>query len=118
MTKVFDKTDKAPATKSEPARRVRPPADVFESESAYQIVLDMVGADREGLALTLEQETLKVSARRLTNENDPVVYEREFGVPSIIDREAVAASYVAGVLTVTLPKQASSKPRRIAVATA
>lgn len=112
------KLNKVETNKTDNVRRVRPPADVYESENAYQIVLDMVGVDREQLTLTLEQETLKVSGRRASNDNEPLVFEREFGVPSIIDRDAVAANYTAGVLTVTLPKQASSKPRRISVAIA
>jgi HSP20 family protein len=119
MTKAaLEKTDKNANKSDTAARRVRPPADVYESDNAYQIVLDMVGVEREALTLTLEQETLKISARRASNDSDAVVFEREFGVPSVIDREAVAANYNAGVLTVTLPKQASSQPRRISVATA
>jgi HSP20 family protein len=102
--------------KTENIRKVRPAADVFESENAYQIVLDLVGVEREQVALTLEQETLKITGRRESKVSEPVLYEREFGVPSAIDRDAVAANYTAGVLTVTLPKHPSSKPRRISVA--
>jgi HSP20 family protein len=101
--------------KAESIRKVRPRADVLESDNEYRIALDLVGVDREKIGLTLEQETLKVTAQRGTTPGESVEFEREFGVPSAIDRDKVTADYALGVLTVTLPKQANSKPRRIAV---
>jgi HSP20 family protein len=97
-------------------RKVRPLADVFESENEYKIALDLAGVTREQIALNLEQETLKVSARRDSTACESIAFEREFSVSSVIDRERVSADYTAGVLTVTLPKHTSAKPRRIPVA--
>lgn len=102
--------------KVETTRKVRPAADVFESESGYQVVLDVVGVPQEQLEIALEAETLRVSGKREAALSEPIVYEREFALPSTVDREGVEAKCTAGVLTIHLPKVKAAQPRRIAVA--
>jgi HSP20 family molecular chaperone IbpA len=102
-------------------RKLRPLADVFESETAYKIELDLVSVNRDEIAINVERDTLKVTARRVavssdSNAHQAVVYERDFTLPNGVDRDGVSASYAAGVLGIVIPKQASERPRRVPVA--
>jgi HSP20 family molecular chaperone IbpA len=103
-------------------RKLRPAADVFESETAYRIELDLVAVNRDEIAINVERDTLKVSARRTGVPSDPngnqaVVYERDFTLPGGVDRDGVSATYAAGVLGIVIPKQPSERPRRVPVVT-
>lgn len=101
--------------KNDNFRKLRPSADVYESSNAWLVVLDMPGVDRDNVTLSLEQDSLKISARRDAGLSDPIVYEREFGIPNTVSREGVSAKLDAGVLSVTLPKHEAYQPRRIPV---
>ncbi|TWU46677.1 Hsp20/alpha crystallin family protein [Rubripirellula reticaptiva] len=43
-------------------------------------------------------------------------FSRMISLPALVDGDATTAEYVAGVLTITLPKRPEAKPRRIQVA--
>jgi HSP20 family protein len=43
-------------------------------------------------------------------------FVRSFAVPSSVDTERVGADYKNGVLTITLPKKETAKPRQVKVA--
>jgi HSP20 family protein len=43
------------------------------------------------------------------------LYARSFALPAIVDASKAEARYENGVLTVTLPKHADARPKRIAV---
>ena len=45
-----------------------------------------------------------------------ILYLRAFALPDGVDRERIEARLEDGVLTLTLPKAAEAKPRRIALA--
>ncbi len=104
-------------TSAEP-RRVRPRIDVYESEHAHHVVLDVPGVVQEDVSIDLDRDVLAVAALRRFNDAESVRYERAFHVPEGVDRDKIDAQLRAGVLTVTLPKAAEAKPRRIAVAAA
>ena len=91
------------------------PMDVVDSESGYQITIDLPGVDAEKIEIDVEDEAVLISADRVKSENaegDQLLRtERRFGrfhrkvsLPKPVDREATTADYVDGVLTVTLPK--------------
>jgi HSP20 family protein len=106
-------------------RAYRPRVDIFESEQNYRIVIDMPGVAADGVDVTAEQDRLVVrghavdapppgyhSAHREYVAGD---YVRTFALPDGIDRDKTTARLRDGVLTVTLPKAAAAKPRRIEV---
>jgi HSP20 family protein len=99
-------------------RRVRPIVDVFESEAEYLLNVELPGVKNDDVALTLEQEALRLEATRHANVSEPVVYDRSFSLPDGVDRDQVKAQLKDGVLSLRLPKHPSQKPRRIQVGSA
>jgi HSP20 family protein len=96
-------------------RRIRPVVDVYESDAEYLVNVELPGVKSEEVALTLEQEGLRLEATRRANISEPVVYDRSFSLPDGVDREQVNAQLKDGVLALKLPKYPSQKPRRIQV---
>ena len=105
-----------------------PALDVWETEDALVYAFDLPGIDESKLAIEVEDSMLTVSATRertqQTSDDRFHRYERRYGsfsraigLPQGIDEDAIEADYSAGVLTVTVPKPAQAKPRRITIAT-
>lgn len=103
-----------------------PPADIFETDSAIIMLLDMPGADPEGLDVQLEKRVLSIFARskaftppegyaELYSEFETGNYRRAFTLSDEIDRDKIEASLKNGVLRLTLPKTAPSPAKKIAV---
>ena len=108
-----------------PGRFYVPPADVWETEDALAVAMEVPGVAREAVTVELKDDVLRVEARV-----DPAKYEglepvyteygvghwaRAFALPDAVDRERIEARLEDGVLTLTLPKAAEARPRRIAV---
>ena len=109
-----------------PGRFYVPHTDVWETEDALTVVMEVPGVAREAVEIELKEDVLRVEARV-----DPAKYEglqpvyteygvghwaRAFALPDGVDRERIEARLEDGVLTLTLPKAAEAKPRRIALA--
>ncbi len=109
-----------------PGRFYVPPTDVWETEDALTVVMEVPGVAREAVEIELKEDVLRVEARV-----DPARYDglqpvhteygvghwaRAFALPDGVDRERIEARLEDGVLTLTLPKAAEAKPRRIALA--
>ena len=108
-----------------PARVYAPRCDIRETAEALIVVADVPGVDRESVEITLDRGVLTLRAARtaeahegfqpLLIEYEPGSYERSFTLPDAIDQERVSATVANGVLTLTLPKAKSARPRRIEV---
>ena len=104
---------------------VLPEADIFETPDAFVISLDMPGAAKESIAVTLEKGTLDVQAsvQPVHGEKATLVYReirttgyhRAFTLGEGIDRKNIDAHYEEGVLTVKLLKSEELKPRQITI---
>ncbi len=102
-----------------------PSADILETDEAILLRLDMPGVTESDVAITLEKNVLSlrgvVSAEAPEGyslsyrEYETGDYERSFSVSDAIDQERIEASMQNGVLTLTLPKAAPAKTRRISV---
>lgn len=97
-----------------------PPADVRETDGAYEIAIETPGMARENLDLKLEGDVLTVSGQKLDGQDQATstyrVSERRFGrfarsfpIPPDARREAIEASHKDGLLTIRMPK---SEPDR------
>ena len=108
-----------------PGRFYVPPADVYETAEALTVVLEMPGVTRESVDIELKEDVLRVEARvdfAKYEGLEPVYTEYNVGhwTPSFtlsdkVDRERIGAQLEDGVLTLTLPKVAEARPRRIAL---
>lgn len=109
-----------------PARTFVPTTDIFETNDALKVVMEMPGADKANLDVNVENDVLIVSGRIDLSKYEklqPVYteynighYRRTFNLSSSrINRDRIAAEMKDGVLTLTLPKLEQAKPRRISV---
>jgi HSP20 family molecular chaperone IbpA len=116
------------ATKDEKTVRARyyaPPTDIFETEGALTLVMEMPGVDKKDLTVTLENEVLRVEGRidfskyeglePLYAEYNVGHFARSFTLGDRVDREKISAQLGDGVLTLTLEKAEAAKPRRITI---
>ncbi len=116
------------ATKEEktvPGRFYVPHTDVYETEDALTVVMEVPGVAREAVGVELKEDVLRVEGRIDPSKYggmEPVYAEygvghwaRSFALPDTVDRERIEARLEDGVLTLTLPKAAKARPRRIAV---
>ncbi len=103
-----------------------PAADVFETEGAFKVVLDLPGQDPKAIQIRVEGDVLTVQAERKLVEpaKDETVHRserpagvsfRSFTLPASVEATKVAASYENGVLTVVLPKREEARARTIPV---
>ena len=109
-----------------PARAFVPTTDIFETEQALTVVMEMPGVDKANLEIKIENDVLGVSGRIDFSKYEklqPVYteynighYRRSFSLsPSRVDQNKIKAEMKDGLLTLTLPKGEQVKPRRIAV---
>jgi HSP20 family protein len=108
-----------------PMRAFLPSADIFETEDALTVVLEMPGVDREAVDVSVENGVLTVEGRINFNKYNglqPVYseynvgpYRRSFRISGRIDQDKIKAEMRDGVITLVLPKAEEAKPRRVTV---
>src|SRR3954471_18688692 len=108
-----------------PGRFYVPHTDVYETEDALTVVMEMPGAGREDVGIELKDDVLRVEGRidfAKYGGMEPVCTEynvghwtRSFSLSDKVDQERIGAQLEDGMFTLTLPKTAEARPRRIAV---
>jgi HSP20 family protein len=108
-----------------PARIFLPAADIYESEDALTVVLEMPGVDKDDVAVRIEDGVLNVEGRLDFSKYQNLVpiyteynignYARSFRLSAKIDQSKIAAEMNDGVLSLLLPKVEEAKPRAIQV---
>lgn len=111
--------------KTVPGRFYVPYTDVYETDEAVTLVLEMPGVDRKDVDISLENDVIRVQGRidyskyegmePVYTEYNVGHYTRSFALPSKVDQQQINAQLEDGVLTLTLPKAAEARPRRIAI---
>lgn len=100
--------------------------DVVEQEGAYLVKASLPGVKSDELSITLEDNVLtiqgEVKSEQTTETGTYHLRERRYGnfsrslrFPVAVDDAAVEANMLDGVLTVTVPKAAEVKPKRIEI---
>jgi HSP20 family protein len=106
---------------------VRPLADIYETQEAFIIKMDVPGIEKNSVDVTLDNQVLQVHAtvkkaesntepKWIQGEYELSDYYRAFKVSDGIDGERIHAALEHGVLTIELPKSEALKPRKIHVA--
>jgi HSP20 family protein len=111
--------------KTTPAKYYVPPSDIYETEDALTVVMEIPGVAKDDVTVMLQNDILRVEGRIDFTKYDgiePVYteynvghYARSFAVSAKIDQEQIKADLENGVLTLTLKKAKEALPRRIAV---
>ena len=108
-----------------PARVFLPQTDIFETDQALTVVLEMPGVDKDKVDVKVENDVLKIEGwidfsryeglQPLYTEYNIGNYARSFQLSSKIDQDRISAELRDGVMTLVLPKSEKAKPRKIAV---
>lgn len=109
-----------------PARFYVPYTDIYETDTALWVSMEMPGVEKDKVEVKLEQNVLSIEGRvdftkyeklkPLYTEYNIGHYRRDFRLSSEIDSQRISAKLDHGVLTVELPKSQETMPRRISVA--
>ena len=101
-----------------------PLANIRETKDGYLLEVEMPGVSKDGLELTFENNELTILGKRKPNpvkgdmvygESRWLDYRRVFELDPSIDAARINAKVEQGILTLTLPKTESVKPRKIEV---
>jgi HSP20 family protein len=111
--------------KTVPGRYYVPYADIYETEEALCVVMEMPGVEKKDLNVALESDALRVDGQidfskyegmePVYTEYNVGHYTRSFTLSNKIDQERISAQLEDGVLTLTLPKAKEAQPRRISI---
>ena len=94
--------------------------DITETDNNFLITAELPGLDEKNVDLTLDDGTLTIKGEKKKETEDTQgefcsrerpygKFQRSFEVPAIIDQNKIDASFVKGVLTVTMPKTPEAK---------
>ena len=103
-----------------------PSVDIYETENELVLKADLPDVDPKEIDVRVENQTLTLAGERKFEaaahdkgyhriERSYGNFVRSFAVPSSFDTDKVNAAYKNGVLTVTLPKKETAKPRQIKI---
>lgn len=108
-----------------PSRVFLPVTDIFETDQALTVVLEMPGVNKESVEVGVENDVLTINGQiefskyeglqPLYIEYNIGNYSRSFQISSKIDQDGIKAELKDGVMTLVLPKVEKAKPRRINV---
>ncbi|WP_108666614.1 Hsp20/alpha crystallin family protein [Euzebya rosea] len=103
-----------------------PPADIFRTDDAFVIRMDVPGMREPDLQIAVEDGQLTVSLERHADEkvqDDQWIrrersvgrFERSFSLPEGVEHEQITANLDAGVLELRVPKPREKQPHRIPI---
>jgi HSP20 family protein len=111
--------------KTVPARYYVPNTDIFETEDALTVVVEMPGVEKDKLDIDIENDVLLIEGlidftkyaemQPVYTEYNVGHYSRKFSLSNKIDQNKISAEMKDGVLTLTLPKAEAAKPRKIKI---
>lgn len=108
-----------------PMRAFLPTTDIYETEDALTVVLEMPGVDRDNIEVNVENGVLTVEGKinfgkyegmqPIYSEYNIGPYRRSFRISSRVDQDRIRAEMRDGVISLVLPKAEEAKARRIEV---
>jgi HSP20 family molecular chaperone IbpA len=111
--------------KTIPARFYVPATDIYETQEALKLVMEIPGVAKDAVDVKIENDVLTVEGRIDAAQYaglDPLYTEypvghfaRGFTLPRDVDRDHISAELNDGVLVLTLNKAPAAQPRRIAI---
>ena len=111
--------------KTVPARYYVQITDIYETDDALTVVMEMPGVEKKDVEVNVENDVLRVEGRvdftkyeglePLYTEYNVGHFARSFTLSNRIDQQQIAAQLEDGVLTLTLKKAEEAMPRKIAI---
>lgn len=101
-------------------------ANILENDNEFVVRMDLPGVKREDLEIDIENNTLKIAAKRESADEEGfkslrsevpgrMTYRRSFTLGRGVDRDKIKAVLRDGVLAITLAKSETALPRRIEI---
>lgn len=128
MNRVFDRVwHSGLSTPPFDGQEWAPLVDVYESADGYTLYAELAGVDARSVDVSYVGCTLTIRGEKtrpagLADADRPLRGERRFGtfcrtveLPGDIDAEKLSASCNDGVLEITVPKSAASRPKTIKI---
>jgi HSP20 family protein len=126
MNRLFEELFDASPLNWLDGRTAFPPLNIWEDDANVHVEAEAPGLKMSDLEVLVMNDELTIKGRREYQEQDKGVawhrrergvgtFERSIRLPFDIDAEKVQAALRDGVLTITLPKAASARPRKIEV---
>lgn len=97
-------------------------ANIRETENSYFIDLIAPGREKGNFEVSVRDNILILGIKAPEQEREGKFIQREFTLaeadrkfrlPNSVNADEIAASYEAGILTLTLPKREEAQPRQI-----
>lgn len=101
------------------------PVNIYDDVDAYYLEAAFPGFTKESIGIKAENGILTISAKKPEKDKRDYLlseiesyneYERSFKMTEGIDLEKVSAKFEGGMLTLTLAKAPSKKPKQISIA--
>jgi HSP20 family protein len=102
--------------------------DVAETETAFEVKMDLPGVSAEDVDIQIDNNTLTVRGHRsheAEKKDDKTQYHRverfsgtfarSVVLPNSVNEDETAAEFKDGVLKIVIPKSEESKPRKITI---
>lgn len=103
-----------------------PAVDVRETEKGYIMEVDLPGYSENDIDISMKDRVLTLSCKRekneekkeggyLIKERNSSEFKRRFNFSDDIDEKEISATFENGVLEVSIPKKAQTKPVQIEI---
>lgn len=124
MDKLFDDAFTRPLSAN--GISVIPAIDLYETEDEVVVRANLPGLTSDDVQITVTSDvlTLRGEVKRVDNKKDTTfhvmerrsgIFERSVTLPTIVQTEKAKADFENGVLTITLPKAETVKPKTISI---
>lgn len=114
------------ATSSQATSAWYPSVDITESEEAIAVVAEIPGLKAEDIKVSVTDGVLSIEGEKREEKREDQkqvhrmertygAFRRAFRLSTAVDAEHITASYRDGVLSLTLPKAETAKPKQIQI---
>ncbi len=124
MASNFESRNAIQIAHNEHLIHTKPAVDIYETEEAIVVLVEMPNVKKENLQVWVEDGKLYITGKRdssningtyLLRETQDLQYERIFELEEDLDPEKISASYQLGILKIEIGKKEKAKPKIIQV---
>ena len=113
-------------TREDQGSKIRPLADVQETDGEIIVTMDLPGIDKQNVDITISDDEISVVAERKTEtdvaeknyhkrERTYKKFERTVSLPTGVKMEEAKARLAEGVLQIAIPKEVVTTRKRISI---
>ena len=124
--RLFNLNEEVDRLFESPLQAWSPALDVREDKDKFTVNLEVPGIDRKDIHVTIEDNCLVITGERKSEAPEAGTevhrqerfygkFSRALTLPVAVDADKIKAAYKDGVLSVSLPKAETAKPKHIDV---